>query len=112
MAARTLLDKLWDPHVVTTEADGRTLLFIDRHLLHDGSFTPFTRLRDKGLRVARPDLSLATPDHYVPTSSRSIAQVTDASALRVLREFDANTAEYGVPVLKLGDGREGIVHVV
>ncbi len=112
MAARTLLDKLWDPHVVMAQPDGRELLFIDRHLLHDGSFTAFTRLRDKGLPVAQPHLALATPDHYVPTSSRSIASVMDASAARVLREFDANTREYGIPTLKLGDGREGIVHVV
>jgi 3-isopropylmalate/(R)-2-methylmalate dehydratase large subunit len=112
MAARTLLDRLWDPHVVLAMPDGRALLFIDRHLLHDGSFTPFTRLRDKGLQVARPDLALATPDHYVPTTGRSLAQVTEPSAVRVLHDFAANTREHRIPVLPLGDGREGIVHVV
>jgi 3-isopropylmalate/(R)-2-methylmalate dehydratase large subunit len=111
-APRTLLDKLWDPHVVMAMPDGRALIFIDRHLIHDGSFTAFTRLRDKGLTAARPDLALATPDHYVPTVSRSIAQVTEPSAMRVLNEFEANTGDYAIPVLPLGDGREGIVHVV
>jgi 3-isopropylmalate/(R)-2-methylmalate dehydratase large subunit len=110
--ARTLLDKLWDPHVVMAMPDGRALLFIDRHLLHDGSFTAFTHLRDKGLPVARRDLTLAMPDHYAPTMGRSIAAVTDPSAARVLRDFDANTRDYAIPVFALGDGREGIVHVV
>ena len=112
MHARTLLDKLWDPHVVLSEPDGRALLFVDRHLMHDGSFVPFSRLRDKGLPVARPDLSLATPDHYVPTASRSLDDVTEPSALRILRDFAVNTRDYGVPHFALGDGREGIVHVV
>ncbi len=111
-APRTLLDKLWDPHVVITEPDGRALLFIDRHLLHDGSFHPFARLRDKGLTVARPDLSLATPDHYVSTSGRGIEDVKEASAVRVLRDFSRNVTEFKVPHFRLGDGREGIVHVV
>ncbi len=112
MAARTLLDKLWEPHVVVSEPDGRTLLFVDRHLLHDGSFQAFARLRDKGLGVARPDLSLATPDHYVPTASRSLDDVTEPSAHRVLTDFALNTRAFGVPHFTLGDGREGIVHVV
>ena len=112
MAGRTLLDKLWDPHVVMAEADGRVLLFIDRHLIHDGSFTAFTRLRDKGLPVAQPGLALATPDHYAPTNSRSIEGVADAAAVRVLRDFRANTGDYRVPAFQLGDGREGIVHII
>ncbi len=111
-ASRSLFDKVWDAHVVTRKADGRTLLFIDRHLLHDGSFTPFSRVRDKGLPVLHPELSLATPDHYVPTRGRSLDMVGEPSAQRVLQDYTRNMHDYGVPALSMGDGREGIVHVV
>jgi len=109
---RTLFQKVWDAHVVTETTDGRTLLFVDRHLLHDGSFQPFQRLRDKGLPVAYPELCLATPDHYVSTHGRTIEILPEASAQRVLNDFARNTADFGVPTLKLGSGREGIVHIV
>jgi 3-isopropylmalate/(R)-2-methylmalate dehydratase large subunit len=111
-APRTLLDKLWDPHVVLREPDGRTLLFIDRHLFHDGSFQAFSRLREKGLPVIHPELALATPDHYAPTDSRSIEAVRDPAARRVLHELETNTRDFRLRLLPMGDGREGIVHVV
>jgi 3-isopropylmalate/(R)-2-methylmalate dehydratase large subunit len=111
-APRTLLDKLWDPHVVHAEPDGRTLLFIDRHLFHDGSFQAFARLREKGLPVIHPELALATPDHYAPTDSRSVQAVKDPAARRVLGELEANTRDFRLRLLPMGDGREGIVHVV
>jgi len=112
-AAATLFAKLWEPHVVTSRPDGRTLLFIDRHLLHDGSFHAFARLREKGIPVAHPELCLATPDHYVPTDAgRSLAMVKDPTVLRVLRDFESNTAAAGVQAFTLGDARQGIVHVV
>ena len=68
----TLFEKIWDAHVVLRKDDGRTLLFIDRHLIHDGSFQAFARLTD-GAAGGRPQLCLGTPDHYVPTVSRSPA---------------------------------------
>ena len=109
---RTLLDKLWDPHVVQAEPDGRTLLFIDRHLFHDGSFQAFARLREKNLPVPYPELALAMPDHYAPTDSRSLDSVKDPAARRVIGELDANTRDFRLRLLPMGDGREGIVHVV
>lgn len=112
-AARTLFAKIWDAHVVTSRPDGRTLLFIDRHLLHDGSFHAFARLRDKKLAVAHPELCLATPDHYVPTSAgRSLDTVQDPTVLRVLRDFDANTKGAGLRAYSIDHDRQGIVHVV
>lgn len=112
-APTTLFAKLWDAHVVTARPDGRTLVFIDRHLLHDGSFHAFARLRAKGLDVAYPALCLATPDHYVPTDAgRSLAGVKDAAVLRVLRDFEDNTERSGIPAFRIGDDRQGIVHVV
>ena len=109
---RTLFAKLWDAHVVCEAADGRALLFIDRHLIHDGSFHSFNRLREKGLPVANPGLCLATPDHYAPTTSRSADTVDDPAIRRVLNEFDINVNEFAVPVLALADPRQGIVHVI
>ena len=69
-AAQTLFDKIWQRHVVATDPGGRALLYIDRHLLHDGSFHAFAQLRDTGRSVRRPDLAFATTDHYVPTVNR------------------------------------------
>jgi 3-isopropylmalate/(R)-2-methylmalate dehydratase large subunit len=109
----TLFAKLWEPHVVTSRPDGRTLLFIDRHLLHDGSFHAFARLREKGIAVAHPELCLATPDHYVPTSDgRSLGSVADSSVLRVLHHFNTNMRRNRIPAFPMGDARQGIVHVV
>ncbi|MGE4241783.1 3-isopropylmalate dehydratase large subunit [Ramlibacter sp.] len=112
MTALTLFDKVWNAHVVMRKDDGRTLLFADRHIMHDGSFMAYGRLRAKALPVAHPELTLATPDHYVPTTARTIDVVKDASALRILQDYTRNMADHGVHALAMGDGREGIVHVV
>ena len=66
----TLYDKIWNAHAVAQGPGGRTLLYIDRHLLHDGSFHAFEALRNAGRPVRRPDAGFATPDHYVPTVGR------------------------------------------
>jgi 3-isopropylmalate/(R)-2-methylmalate dehydratase large subunit len=109
---QTLFAKLWDAHAVATLPDGPTLLFVDRHLVHDGSFHAFARLREKGLPVAFPELCLATPDHYVPTTARSMDAITDKSVVRVLDDFRNNLDRSGIPTLSLDDSRQGIVHVV
>jgi 3-isopropylmalate/(R)-2-methylmalate dehydratase large subunit len=109
---RTLVQKLWDEHVVAQADDGRDLLFIDRHLIHDGSFHAFNRLKDKGIGVAHPELCLATPDHYAPTDARSIDAIHDKSIVRVLDDFDINTRTQHIPTFGLSDARQGIVHVV
>ena len=66
---RTLLDKIWEAHAVVTRDDGRSLLYVDRHLIHDGSRRAFEVLGERGLSVRRPDRTFGTPDHYVPTTS-------------------------------------------
>jgi 3-isopropylmalate/(R)-2-methylmalate dehydratase large subunit len=112
-APSTLFAKIWDAHVVTSRPDGRTLLFIDRHMLHEGSFHAFARLREKNLPVAHPELCLATADHYVPTSAgRALDTVQDPTVVRVLRDFDANTKGAGLRAYSMGNDRQGIVHVV
>ena len=60
-----------DAHAITTREDGQTLLFIDRHILHEGSFHAFNQLRERGARIARPDLTFGIADHYVPTRAAS-----------------------------------------
>ena len=64
---RTMFEKIWESHVIVDRDDGQTLLYVDRHLCHDGSFFAFDMLRDTGLAVRRPEQTFTVPDHYVPT---------------------------------------------
>ena len=112
MAARTLFDKIWDRHVVAGRGDGETLLYVDRHLCHDGSFNGFAQLRAAGRRVRRPGQTFATPDHYVPTDGAPPEAAGDPRAREIIRTLGANCAEFGVTLFPWGDRRQGIVHVV
>ena len=109
---QTMFDKIWDRHVVLDRDDGNTLLYIDRHLIHDGSFQAFARLREQGLGVARPRQTLGTADHYVPTLPGGLASVRNPDVLRIMQNFATNTAEFGVEGFGIDDPRKGIVHVV
>jgi len=111
-AAKTMFEKIWQRHVVVDRDDGYTLLYIDRHLMHDGSAAGFSLLRDRGLKLRRPDRGFATPDHYVLSSSRSIADIPDPNHRRLVEQIRSNTAETGVTLFDLGDDRQGIAHVV
>ena len=109
---RTLVEKLWDAHVVHSAAGEPDLLFIDLHLVHEvTSPQAFDGLRAAGRRVRRPDLTLATEDHNVPTIDvdRPIADPVSRAQVEALR---ANCAEFGIPLYSLGDAEQGIVHVV
>jgi 3-isopropylmalate/(R)-2-methylmalate dehydratase large subunit len=105
----TLIDKLWNAHAITTRADGQTLLFIDRHLLHEGSFHAFDQLKARGARIARPDLTFGIADHYVPTRPASSAANPEAAGM--IAQFDRNARDYGILAFGAGDPRQGIVHV-
>ncbi|MDP1750853.1 MAG: 3-isopropylmalate dehydratase large subunit [Reyranella sp.] len=111
-AARTMFEKIWQRHVVVDRDDGNTLLYIDRHLMHDGSAAGFARLRERKMKLRRPDRGFATPDHYVPTNSRLIKDIPDPDHRRLVEQIRENTAESGVTLFDLGDDRQGIVHVV
>ncbi len=111
-AARTMFEKIWQRHVVVDRDDGYTLLYIDRHLMHDGSATGFALLRDRGLKLRRPDRGFATPDHYVLSSSRSIADIPDPNHWRLVEQIRENSEQTGVTLFDLGDDRQGIAHVV
>jgi 3-isopropylmalate/(R)-2-methylmalate dehydratase large subunit len=105
----TLVDKIWDAHVVVERDDGRALIAIDRHYLHEGSHLSFTTMRERGARLARPDLTFGFADHYAPTRPESALGSPDAAGM--VEQFAGNVAEFGVESFGLGDPRRGIVHV-
>jgi 3-isopropylmalate/(R)-2-methylmalate dehydratase large subunit len=106
-----MLEKIWARHVVAEGPGGRTLLYVDRHLVHEGSFHAFERLRQAGRRVRRPDLTLATADHYVPTAADG-ARAADPEIRAKVEELTRNTDAWGITRWGLGDPRQGIVHVI
>jgi len=110
-APRTLFDKIWDRHKVL-ERDGHTLIYIDRHLIHDGSNQAFRLLEERGLKLRRPDRTFGTPDHYVPTSSRDPSTITDPDARDMVAAIERNAREHHVTVFGIRDPRQGIIHVV
>ena len=110
--ARTLAEKVWDAHIVRRAAGEPDLLYIDLHLLHEvTSPQAFDGLREAGRRVRRPDLTLATEDHNIPTTNldQPIADPVSREQIETLRR---NCAEFGVRLFSLGDVEQGIVHVV
>ena len=117
MSGRTLYDKIWDAHFVTDRSDGMSLLYIDRHLLHEvTSPQAFAGLRLAGRRPWRLDANLATPDHNVPTlvSERrgGVPGITDEVARIQVETLDANCRDFGIEEFGINDVRQGIVHVI
>ena len=115
--AKTLLDRLWERHVVVPESeDCPAILYIDLHLVHEvTSPQAFAVLEERGLAMRRPDLTLATIDHSVPTlparADGTLPYATEAAEKQVA-QLQANCAKHGIDLLDLGDERRGIVHVV
>ncbi|HUK10027.1 MAG TPA: 3-isopropylmalate dehydratase large subunit [Stellaceae bacterium] len=109
---RTMFEKIWSRHAVVQRDDGQALLYIDRHLIHDGSRRAFELLGERNLRVRRPDRTFGTPDHYVSTTSRDIAAVTDPDARLMVEAITKNAVAHQVTVFGLDDPRQGIIHVV
>ncbi len=109
---RTLYEKIWDAHAVATRDDGTALIWIDRHLIHEVT-TPqaFEGLRVAGRRLRRPDLTLAVPDHNVPTKNRHLPNPDPESATQ-LATLTANCAEFGVELIPMDAAEQGIVHVI
>ena len=112
MAGKTLFEKIWDRHVIAEREGGQSLVYIDRHLCHDGSFNPFGQLREHGRDVRRPSQTFATPDHYTPTKSADLRDVPDPRATEISTAIDKNCADFGVTLFPWGDDRQGIAHVV
>jgi len=109
---RTLFEKIWSRHVITQREDGQSLLYVDRHLLQDGSAPAFEMLRQRGLKVRAPQRAFATPDHFIPTSSRSLADVADPEKRAMAQALQDDCAAAGIRFIGLDDERQGIIHVV
>jgi 3-isopropylmalate/(R)-2-methylmalate dehydratase large subunit len=110
--ASTLYDKLWDCHVVQAEEDGTTLLYIDRHLLHEvSSAQPFRGLKASGRSLWRSGANVAMADHNVPTLDRS-AGISDPTSLVQVETLTRNCEEAHILLFDMNDERQGIVHVV
>jgi 3-isopropylmalate/(R)-2-methylmalate dehydratase large subunit len=115
---RTLYQKIWDAHVVETRDDGTALIFIDRHLVHEvTSPQAFEALRVAGRTVRRPDLTLAVPDHNLPTTARRTASgarvpIADLESAAQLDALEKNAPAFGIRYIGDADAEQGIVHVV
>jgi 3-isopropylmalate/(R)-2-methylmalate dehydratase large subunit len=108
---RTLIDKLWDAHEIVRREDGDSLLWVDRHYVHEGSFHAFSRLAERGAAVAEPGLTFGVADHYVPTRAPR-DRIENPEIARMVRQMDENAAKHGIKLFGLNDRRQGIVHVV
>ena len=109
---RTLSQKVWDAHLVREEAGAPSLIYIDLHLVHEvTSPQAFSGLRARGLKVRRPDLTIATTDHSIPTSDRSLP-ILDPIAANQVAQLDKNCKEFGVPHYGVHSEHQGIVHVM
>ena len=109
---RTIIEKLWDSHVVHQQPGAPALLYIDLHLVHEvTSPQAFEGLRQRGLKVRRPDLTFATADHSIPTTDRSLP-ILDPIAARQVAQLETNCKEFGIPLEGMHGKRQGIVHVI
>jgi 3-isopropylmalate/(R)-2-methylmalate dehydratase large subunit len=109
---RTITDKIWDAHVVTSPEGAPSLIYIDLHLVHEvTSPQAFDGLRARGLRVRRPDRTFATADHSVPTTPPDVP-VADEVAARQVARLEANCAEFGIRCAGRGHPAQGVVHVI
>jgi len=112
MTPRTIIEKVWDNHVVVERADAPALLYIDLHLVHEvTSPQAFDGLRTRGLKVRRPDLTVATTDHSIPTTPRSFPIVDKIAAAQVERMIQ-NAKDFGIHCFPVGSEHQGIVHVI
>jgi 3-isopropylmalate/(R)-2-methylmalate dehydratase large subunit len=112
MLAKTLFEKLWEQHIVHQDPDGRALLYIDLHLVHEvTSPQAFEGLRLNSLRVRRPDLTIATVDHNVPTTSNRHI-ISDPIAAQQIETLRRNCRDFGVQLFDIDSTEQGIVHVI
>jgi 3-isopropylmalate/(R)-2-methylmalate dehydratase large subunit len=115
---RTLYQKIWDDHVVETRDDGTAIIYVDRHLVHEvTSPQAFEALRLAGRKVRRPELTLAVPDHNLPTTARRDASggkipIEDPQSAQQLAALERNAPEFGIRYIGDADAEQGIVHVV
>jgi len=108
----TIYDKIWNEHLVHEQEDGTSLLFVDRHLIHEvTSPQAFEGLRNSGRKVRQPELTLAVADHNVPTTDRSKGILDQESKIQV-DTLESNCKEFGIQLFGMNDKRQGIVHII
>jgi len=111
--AKTLYDKIWDDHLVSTEADGTSLLYIDRHLVHEvTSPQAFEGLRLAGRKVRQPEKTLAVVDHNVPTTADRVNGIANEESRIQVEALAKNAADFGIEYYSEHDKRQGIVHII
>jgi len=110
--SKTLYEKIWDTHVVLEHENGPSLIYIDRHLIHEVT-TPqaFEGLRQNNRKVRRPDLTIATEDHNVPTSDRSLPIIDQTSSTQI-QTLEKNCKDFGIQLFGINNPNQGIVHVI
>src|SRR5690349_13931658 len=109
---RTTIEKVWDNHVVAERANATTLVYIDLHLVHEvTSPQAFAGLRERGLKVRRPDLTVATTDHSIPTHDRSLPIVEKIAATQI-DQLEKNCRDFGIKLFGPHSDKQGIVHVI
>jgi 3-isopropylmalate/(R)-2-methylmalate dehydratase large subunit len=108
---QTIIDKLWAAHEIVRRDDGESLLWVDRHYVHEGSFHAFAKLASRGAPVAEPGLTFGVADHYVPTRG-SRQNIANPELARMVRQVEENTRRHGIRLFGIDDPRQGIVHVV
>lgn len=109
---QTLFEKIWNNHVVVAEPGNPAVLYIDLHLVHEvTSPQAFTGLREKGLTVRRPDKTMATMDHGIPTTPLDVP-ISDVMVLRQISQLEKNCQDFGIPLQGLHSPNRGIVHVI
>jgi len=112
MQPRTIIEKVWDNHIVAENPGAPALVYVDLHLVHEvTSPQAFDGLRERGLKVRRPDLTFGTTDHSTPTTPRSLP-ILDKVAAAQVEKFEANCREFGIPCFGFHSDKQGIVHVI
>ena len=112
MSAQTLFEKIWSRHRIFERDDGQTLLYVDRHLIHDVTAPAFEMLRGRRLTPRVPARAIASPDHYVPTANRDLATVRDPEMRTMAQAVIDDATRAGILAFGLDDARQGISHVV
>jgi 3-isopropylmalate/(R)-2-methylmalate dehydratase large subunit len=109
---RTLFEKIWTRHRIMDRDDGQVLLFIDKHMVQDGSAPAFEMLRRRGIAPRAPHRTFSTPDHYVPTDSRDMSTITDPEKRAMAEALMNDSERAGITCFGVDDPRQGILHVV
>lgn len=107
---QTLLEKLWSRNEILRREDGMSLLWVGRHMVHEGSHHGFAKIARRGIPVAEPGLTFAVVDHYAPTRGR--ARIEDPNIGRMISTLEKNAETHGIRIFGLNDPRQGIVHVI